>query len=545
MSSAALAAPQAARRRSDWIWLIGLWLTLSAYNLFKPFHIDDVAHLEIAQWIASHPLHPMSGPIDIGGFEQPIHETNQPHLYFYLLAIWGRLFGFTELPLHALQSVFALACIGLFHRLAVTLIPTVALWATSLLALSPALIVEQNLMVDAPLLALWLAVFSLLIRDGGSSHQTRRYVLAGLSCAAAVLVKYSSLVLLPVLLLSLLMERRHRQLWTLLIPIGAIVAWSAFNDFDYGGIHIAERPINDPHSPLRPAALLLAWLLALGAVTPLGLLAVEWPRRRLIPALVFLGAAFTALVAAVATGLISDQVSDIVLWVAFAANGALMVAGLAMAWRDLPRRALSGIGEAGALAPRVYLAAWILGTTAFYIVFAPFIAVRHVLLILPPVILVLAMGKGEALSRSVKIFSVASTALVSAGLCLSDWRFADFYRTEPARLAHVGQDGHRWVDGGFGLLWYAKQNGYRTMDPNRPLAPGDVLLVGPYIAFQTPALETPVKRLRLDVQTKPLLNLFCTGRPWRFYEFTYAEGPWSLSRNCLGRVDLWIADPAH
>ena len=41
--------------------LVAFWLAGTCYNLFKPFHIDDTAHLEIARWIAAHPLHPVSG----------------------------------------------------------------------------------------------------------------------------------------------------------------------------------------------------------------------------------------------------------------------------------------------------------------------------------------------------------------------------------------------------------------------------------------------------------------------------------------------------
>ena len=193
---------------------------MTAYNLAKPFHIDDTAHLEIARWIAGHPLHPMSGMLNWGGVNEPIYDTNQPHLYFYLLAGWASVFGYSEIALHALQSLFALACVVLFHRQALRFCPGVAVWLTALLVLGPAFVVEQNLMVDVPLLALWLLFFELLLLHRDSPAQTRRYVLAGLVCGAAVLTKYSSLTLLPVLAASLLLERRVRQAWTVLVPAG-------------------------------------------------------------------------------------------------------------------------------------------------------------------------------------------------------------------------------------------------------------------------------------------------------------------------------------
>ena len=148
-----------------WVQLIALWAIVTAYNLFKPYHIDDTAYLEIARWISAHPLHPMQGLLNWNDFYEPIYNLNQPHLYFYLLALWGGAFGYSEPAMHALQSLSALACILLFHRLARVLVGPLALWATAIVVLGPAFIVEQNLMVDVPLLATWLAFFNPLICD--------------------------------------------------------------------------------------------------------------------------------------------------------------------------------------------------------------------------------------------------------------------------------------------------------------------------------------------------------------------------------------------
>lgn len=227
----------------EWVWLLVLWSIVTAYNLLKPYHIDDTVHLEIARWISNHPLHPMSGLVYWDGIKKPIYQLNQPPLYFYLLAFWGGVFGYGAAAMHVLQSLASLCCILLFNRLARVLVGPEALWATAVLVLGPAFIVEQNLMVDVPLLATWLAFFNLLICDIDSPFQSRRYGFAALACAAALLIKYSSLVLLVILCLSLLLERRRAQAWTMLIPLTTLAAWSLFNVFDYGGVHIASRGI--------------------------------------------------------------------------------------------------------------------------------------------------------------------------------------------------------------------------------------------------------------------------------------------------------------
>src|SRR5215467_925770 len=88
----------------EWVWLLVLWVTVTAYNLFKPYHIDDTAHLEIARWISANPLRPMSGLFDWEEGIEPVYQLNQPHLYFYLLALWGGVFGYSEVAMHSLQS---------------------------------------------------------------------------------------------------------------------------------------------------------------------------------------------------------------------------------------------------------------------------------------------------------------------------------------------------------------------------------------------------------------------------------------------------------
>src|SRR5690242_21117055 len=93
-------------RHSELAVLLLLWMFATGLNLTKPYHIDDTAHLQIAQWITREPWRPMSGQINWYQDTEPIHVLNQPHLYFYLLAGWGALWGFGEVTMHLLQSFF-------------------------------------------------------------------------------------------------------------------------------------------------------------------------------------------------------------------------------------------------------------------------------------------------------------------------------------------------------------------------------------------------------------------------------------------------------
>jgi hypothetical protein len=380
-------APKAISGLPEEWWLTLLWLIVTSYNLFKPFRVDDAAHLEIASWIAAHPLHPMSGFLNWDGTSEPIHVANQPHLYFYLMAAWGSAFGYSEIAMHTLESIFALAAILLFYRIAKKLAPSNSLWLTAMLALSPSFFIEQNTMVDVPLLSLWLVFFGALIVDADAEdrQQGRRFLIAAIACSAALLTKYSSLLLLPILAFTIIYERRGRYAWVLLIPLFVLVSWSLFNYFDYGGIHIAGGGRSQSASPQFRSVRsnFAAYVLALGAITPLGLVAAVrlLPPLRRAAASVY-SATFLALalaVGGVAIGRLNENVIDI-LRVSFLLNFCSMFTAIGyLIARRVAERNPTPTANSTDLRLLILLL-WISGHLAFYSLFAFFMAVRHVLL---------------------------------------------------------------------------------------------------------------------------------------------------------------------
>jgi 4-amino-4-deoxy-L-arabinose transferase-like glycosyltransferase len=187
------------RRRSGWEtksgWALGLLGVLAtALNLGKPFHIDDVYDLEEAQWIAAHPLTPMSGEMySITTRPEPFYlSNNSPVLIPYLQAAVLAMFGLSPLALHALTALFAAAAILLFYALALRLAPQSALLLTAIFVLSPSFVAEQNIMLDVPLVAAWLGFF---LAFGGGSKSGQWWAAASIA-AVAVMIKFTSFALL-------------------------------------------------------------------------------------------------------------------------------------------------------------------------------------------------------------------------------------------------------------------------------------------------------------------------------------------------------------
>ncbi len=526
---------------SPWVLFLSLWFVVTAYNLLKPYNIDDPIYVVIAEWINHHPLHPLSGLIPAGGTYTAIHTIHHPPLYMYMLAVWGRIFGFSGPALHALHSLVALACIVLFYRIARRLVPSAATWATVLLILGPAFIVEQNLMIDVPLLAAWLAFFCFLIHDLRDNRQTRRFVLAALACSAALLIKYSSVVLLPILWFSLVFERRRAQAWTAAIPVLTIIGWALFNRFDYGGIHMFTRAVDPVH--FRLFKFTGGWIAALGALTPLGMVAAVQSKWAKSSAAIYaaLAAIFALFALLVLAGVIPDRLADRLLPLVFAANGVLVLLPLVADAFALPLRQAWRQNTAIDIAPQLYLLLWVFATTLFYILFVPFIAARHILLVLPPVILLLLLRWGSSLRTSSRIFAIAFTLVLSTGLCISDWNFAQFFRHEAAQLArnHSGNN-TIWTLGGYGWQWYSDQDGLRELNvDSSPVRVGDQVAVYDDGVHLAPQPWLHLSLLRTDGEGSLPLDLFCTGRPVRFYLSPFALGPWSVSRNCGNQLSIY------
>lgn len=502
MTDGSASSQSAPDTQPAWPWLLAIWALVTVINVGKAAHIDDTAHLEVARWILDNPLHPMQGVVSWQVHPAPIHELNQPHLFFYLIAAVMALVGPTPLAgqlVVAAFSALAIACYHALHRLVVG--ARGAVIATALLFVSPAFIPGQNLMTDAPLLALWLAFF-LALASARGPRAARYLVLAALLCGLACLVKYTSLVLLPALALDAWLRRKPRALGLLLIPLAMLAAWSAFNVWDYGGVHIFERPIASAEFSLLErfgitmgrAAL---WVLTLGALTPFTLALVPALRgsatgRRWVwialGAIAVLALATRPIVWWGPERMQGETVLHSVLRAAFFVQGVLVISLSVRAYRG---RAVQDEHDARVHA---HLGAWALGVALFVIVLSPFVAVRHVLLALPPLLLLLARAHRVTLleprSRGWVAAALATTAALGVALGVSDRAWAAVYREEAAhhRAAYVTPDPHgperqaTYFVGHWGWQWYASEAGLLAYDPgSTELRVGDTLVVPLYV----------------------------------------------------------------
>jgi 4-amino-4-deoxy-L-arabinose transferase-like glycosyltransferase len=500
------------------VFILGLlFLATLTVNLTKAIHIDDTAYLEMAQAIINDPLHPLSQTINWHNTQQPIFVLNQPPLLSYYLALIIIIFGDSEIALHLSWSIFSLASIVLFYLL-VGKNKTNSLFLTSLFALSPAFLPGQNLMFDVPLISLWLLFFWAILaaREGESK---KLYFWAGWAVALALLVKYTSLVIIVIFILVIVYRRDWKSAWYLLIPFGAIILWSAFNYYDIGAIHILGRNVLTTLSDQQYAYRMISVVAGLGLIAPSTLMFL-WPRRTNLLEKIFLGCSALASLG-IFLFILNQGYAKIyaVVWTILFGQGiVILLICILIIYRQFStpelkhkRKEKEKIG---------ILSLWIIGTIFFIVQFAPFIAVRHILLILPPVLLLLGnFIEQNNIRDTAKITAVIVTAFIGMIFSISDYHYADLNRNYAIKIkSTLPTDARIWQVGHWGWQWYAKKQGMLQYDLGQSeLRIGDYLVIPEFIDRQQIAipvhlslqnvgkLEVPDSFI-LSIQTLPLYS---------------------------------------
>jgi hypothetical protein len=521
--------------------LLLLWLFATAMNLNKAFHIDDTVHLEAAQWIIQEPRHPMSGKINWDQNTGQFHLLNQPHLYFYLLAIWGGLWGFDEVKMHILQSLFTMACILFIYLIAKEVIRSRALFLTALLTLSPAFVVGQNLMVDIPLLSFWLAFFWVIINPQVKSER-RRFVSAGLIAGCACLIKYSSLPLIAVMLLYIIIRRQFHLIWTIGIPVLMLILWSYWNYIDYGSIHIFARQ-SHPFSWRTIVQMGLAWLVCLGSILPYSLIyfRIFWHIKHTSNLIVLKYLILTSTVMIISWLYVRNidvpTIERLFLFL-FLGNGITVTLMLL--------RSFWGI--LGAMCtkeqqPILLLYLWSGFGTVFIILFTPFMATRHVLLVIVPISLLLAHFI-DTPSFAWRAIMLLLTAALTLALGISDRVWANFYREKAALIRNeLPSEANVYFTGHWGWQWYAEQNGMKQLEALSPqIQPGDYLVYPEGIHQQTLEKIPPALRLKIVKKyTEPysVFTFFSTRDGARFYSSSFLKSPWIVTYNPIDPIIVY------
>lgn len=430
------------------IVIVIIWLGLTGFNINKAFHIDDTFHLEAAMHIAENPTKPMSGLINWGQVPTPMYMHNQPPLFFALIGLVGSIFGFTEIPMHLLISIFSLLALIYFYRLLQLFEvkkPNVFL---ILFGCTPAFVVNQNLMTDIPILVIVLAAAYYMVL-ANRTQKLKYHLLTAICISIGVMIKYSLLPVFAVYIVVLLITRKRKNLFVLLIPIGVLASWAIWNHLEAGRAHLTTRPagIHVEDIFAFPASIgAIAFFASLAFKTrnhtPLQFLAWYFPVVLLFLYLLFISAS------------VPEQMVAIGFSVLFTINGVLLYILLIRKFSEHNRLMTMFANPPN---DRLILFFLIGALSLFIALFAPFNATRHVMLILPFILICLS-DLIERASKKLTVVTLSLTVFLGLGIGVADWVYANSYRRVAAAI-DIDTKNNVWSCGHWGWQWYADKNG--------------------------------------------------------------------------------------
>lgn len=126
-----------------------------------------------------------------------------------------------------------------------------------------------------------------------------------------------------------------------------------------------------------------------------------------------------------------------------------------------------------------FLAAIAFSLSTFFILLAPTMATRHILLVIPFLLLLSGRAFQHYYKPGLAGLSVITAFLFSLLLGISDWQFAEFYRNTAKGLKKSTPPASRiWASGAGGWQWYTQENGMMLYTPETAkVQAGDYLAI--------------------------------------------------------------------
>lgn len=515
--------------------LLLLWLFLTAVNILKPFQMDDGFHLEAAQHILQHPEKPMSGMIR-WDFDEPtpMYVANQPPLFFYMIAGVSYLFGFSEVPLHLLISLFSFLALFWFYKCACLISSKKPLLLLSLFALCPALIVSQNVMTDVPILSLILgALYYLLLWD---KTENNKFILTAIIVLSiAVFIKYTVLPVLAATALIIVVKKKYKPLLFLLIPLILFVLWSVWNYWEFGGSHLLSRK-----SGLRSTLGDRVWTFftCIGSIATFSPLFLTYFLKEkttvfftVIASVLFI---IITVFSYIGTGFQEDSLTRY-LEICFLINGG--IAFFVITFFVAKKISKSNKLHAFIKSSQFIVSTFLFALSAFFICFAPFMGIRHILLIVP-MLLLLANPFIEKCGKPLVSIAIASSFLLSLLLGISEWKYAFYYKNTAIGIMKGMPAGSTvWATGTGAWQWYSRQYGMKqyTVETSN-VKPGDYIVV---------VKGLPAYRISSNIKYGLLAKIWGDITPFNYfnvsnegsiYSSKFEKPSWTLSKKPIDTV---------
>jgi hypothetical protein len=479
--------------------ILSLVLLLRLPFLNQAIQGDDFYYLKGAEHAQIDPLHPTHARYVFQGQLVDMRGHPHPPLNAWYLALLLRTFGGeSEVPFHAAYGLFSLIAAFSVWAIARRFTPR-PLLATVLFLVTPAFVVNGNsLESDLPFVAFWMASVAFFIEE--------KWWLAACSGALAALAAYQAVVLAPVLVWWLVVNRkRDRLAWVAVLAApAAIAAYQVFERMTSGALpatvlagYMQSYNLQAFAQKLKNAGTLtahVAWL-----VFPALSLAAFWR----VPAWLRACAAAVAVLAAAAD-------HNPLFWIS-AGAGAFILLWCAANVRNN------------------FLSGWILIFFAASLVIFFAGSMRYLLPVVAPLaILVSGRVGGRWLAAG-----AAGSAVLSAGLAVVNDQHWGGYRDFARRLQPEIQRHRTWTNAEWGFRHYLEAEGAMPVENGRAFWPGDLIVTTAY--SPTPNVAAVIIAER-DITSAVPLRIVAPGVDSAYSSISFGLAPFGISTKPMDRV---------
>lgn len=464
----------------DLVILVITTLLLTVPFINMAFHWDDRDFIEQASIAATDPLQfHFEDYSSRGRFFETFRFRHPPLLSWYLAPVI-RAGGESEPLLHGAYLVFPLIATLSMYSLSrrFTRKPLVA---SLLFTFTPGfLVMSHTLMGNLPGVSLWLLASALFVW-GVDRCSWKLLVGAGFATAASILTFSQGLTLLPVLIFYAILKRKFklRVLVSLLVPAVIYAAWRFYISNRYGRPPGISYQVDfNAETQMRSLFVFVGGSI----IFPLAMIIV-FLRRKIDVLIAF--ALIPPLVAWASFYYVARGELSLVQGVQVAV---LAVAGFCIMYGLLSRSATEAwnlIKTRKGSVDAIFLLFWFIGVAAIYAgtTTMPFVAVRHLLPLFAPVILLFVRETESfwpTLPRLRTSFILATLVFTLAGglaASIADYRLAGVYRSVAAQAKQKYADSpvKVWTLGEFGMRYYMEKEGFENLGINSVASPGDVV----------------------------------------------------------------------
>ena len=453
-------------------------LLLMVPFLTKPIHIDDPAFLNMAKQIQKDPLRPYSFEHEWGtGRERGVDLLDTPLIPYYL-ALISFIFGKSEVVLHIAFIAFNHIAGISFYFISRKFVQW-PLLATLILVSTPTFLVNsQNLMLDIPMLSLFLLAIALFIY-GVDQKKHRLLFFGSIIAGFAYLAKPHAIIIIPLLIFYCLLKKRLKYMSYMSIPILFIILFAIHNYFFEDVVIIAKYTSFLLGAKQSSFNVLVAYLFSnlsyIGGATifPLFLIYPFLLRKK---NLIFFSISIfiTGMVSFFLYNLSSNFISgrytslQILLFLIFTSSSIFFIILLIAENYKNIKLGLSTKTDYNINA--FFIFAWFIGLFIFNSSISGG-AVRYNVLLLPPLILsYLLLLKRYSQKISINPYRLLLLILlftVSLGVIVAyaDYDYAGSYRDFAINYPPQYQTENNtiWFLGGHGFQYYMEQQGYRIL----------------------------------------------------------------------------------